>query len=696
MGEPFFFQYSVGTGNPPIKGGVRLEDWGKKFVFELKNDIWDKLENELKNFDGVTVPERLNLWLFNESKPQESRLLDEEEELCSVVFPNASKKKVFVTPVGAENCNVAFVVKGTSVSQGVLGDTLELLRKMWGRLRTMSVDDYAAGKVVVVSEWPKLRALHFPPREGMYIRDSFSETFADLMYWFEEQEVNVVHLSGIPGIGKSTYLWYVLIRLAAHETYKGWTSLLELRDKYYVFLPDGSVRIHRNDEDDIIAIINRGNCWVLIDQRHQEGKPLGFRNIVFASPDEQNVKPTRKEGLMFLTMYFRPWTLEDFKEAGLKGKQEVTKVMDVWDLCEGVPRVLFEDKSVETMKQRLLEKIATVDFAAVENTIGSEVVRNNVPFCLFKFEVEEKSRSAKRTIHFASERIAFLYFEAAMNASRARVVQFLIDSTGMTEKAAMRGFIFEQYAVSWLTGTDIKLSVRMLQESGSRSVLLKLAKRELKVYNDVREMVNMGADAYKYLWRPYNPNNAGFDLLVPPRYLVEFTISRDKHPINHTGMKLGVRALRELEAIVAGNAQVLESGRCTKRYIFLGPPDTAGFGAQKLVFRNNTVKSIDPILRTVKQHHGVVILSNSREATGPYDKDEEEEIEPISGGGNCSELAHEPGDDDEEVQATSAEAAELKLKVLCDCEMQLAGLKRQKFFKADDVGGRNEMTDVRG
>eukprot|EP00246_Nothoceros_aenigmaticus_P009761 TRINITY_DN255_c1_g1_i5.p1 TRINITY_DN255_c1_g1~~TRINITY_DN255_c1_g1_i5.p1 ORF type:complete len:664 (+),score=134.31 TRINITY_DN255_c1_g1_i5:159-2150(+) len=116
MGEPFFFQYSVGTGNPPIKGGVRLEDWGKKFVFELKNDIWDKLENELKNFDGVTVPERLNLWLFNESKPQESRLLDEEEELCSVVFPNASKKKVFVTPVDAENCHVGFVVRDTSVA----------------------------------------------------------------------------------------------------------------------------------------------------------------------------------------------------------------------------------------------------------------------------------------------------------------------------------------------------------------------------------------------------------------------------------------------------------------------------------------------------------------------------------------------------------------------------------------------------
>lgn len=77
-----------------------------------------------------------------------------------------------------------------------------------------------------------------------------------------------------------------------------------------------------------------------------------------------------------------------------------------------------------------------------------------------------------------------------MDKGKALVERFLKSTKWLTDSAAMREFVFEQYAISWLTGSDIELSVRALQGSGS--VTLNLAKRELKVYKDVLEMVNMG------------------------------------------------------------------------------------------------------------------------------------------------------------------------------------------------------------
>lgn len=147
---------------------------------------------------------------------------------------------------------------------------------------------------------------------------------------------------------------------------------------------------------------------------------------------------------------------------------------------------------------------------------------------------------------------------------------------------------------------------------------------------------------------------------------MEFIVSDDKHPINHAGIKLGIKALLDLEAIVAGKA------RCAKWYFFLGPPGTECFGTQKLVIKKNTVKRIDPILENVKQYHGIVSWS-SLEATGAYDRDKETEC-------GCSELVHELGDDDDEVPATSEE-----LEVVYKCEQELAGLKRRRLFGRSEV-----------
>lgn len=79
----------------------------------------------------------------------------------------------------------------------------------------------------------------------------------------------------------------------------------------------------------------------------------------------------------------------------------------------------------------------------------------------------------------------------------ACVERFFRNTKNLTEMASMRGYVFEQYAVSWLTRSDIELSVRMLEGSPG-FVSLKWAKRKVKVYEELSEMLDMGADTYKY------------------------------------------------------------------------------------------------------------------------------------------------------------------------------------------------------
>lgn len=59
---------------------------------------------------------------------------------------------------------------------------------------------------------------------------------------------------------------------------------------------------------------------------------------------------------------------------------------NVWDLCEGIPRVLFEHLNLEGMEEKLLQKLAIVDCAVVES-----MMEHDIPFCLFKFVVVEGS-----------------------------------------------------------------------------------------------------------------------------------------------------------------------------------------------------------------------------------------------------------------------------------------------------------------
>lgn len=115
----------------------------------------------------------------------------------------------------------------------------------------------------------------------------------------------------------------------------------------------------------------------------------------------------------------------------------------------------------------------------------------------FKFVIVEGSRLRKKLIYFVFDRFVQLYFEVVMVEGTVCVERFFRNTKNFTEMVFMRGYVFEQYAVFWLIRSDIELSVRML-EGLSGFVSLKWAKRKVKVYEELSEMLDMGADIYKY------------------------------------------------------------------------------------------------------------------------------------------------------------------------------------------------------
>ncbi|EFJ30729.1 hypothetical protein SELMODRAFT_409321 [Selaginella moellendorffii] len=185
------------------------------------------------------------------------------------------------------------------------------LSAWWGGVLNQQPEVYAAGKFIdlsVPAEYGTLRGPRGITR--LYVRKDFDDLYSAI-----EAAVSMDWLgclNGNPGVGKSAFLWYFLIRFGIEMTIENTSFVVvyQSADFIWEFTSEGQVSIHEKTEYPLSRL---QQCVVhLIDQKIESGDPLGKRILVAASPGRRNIKSAKPIGVKS-KFFVHPWDKDEFE-----------------------------------------------------------------------------------------------------------------------------------------------------------------------------------------------------------------------------------------------------------------------------------------------------------------------------------------------------------------------------------------------
>lgn len=212
--------------------------------------------------------------------------------------------------------------------------------------------------------------LHLPLRDGstiMYIRDSYED-----LYSLAIQKWEVFHgifLSGSPGVGKSFFLNYLLVRLLGNQ-----------KKVLFVNMADGVAKLYRNFNSNPKELFYANNWpafraeasasdFVLIDPPQDSAKSQevtlnhlkGKKFLVALSPDPENCKELTKTAESQTWLYLGPLHHDEACDMRSKCYSSVheSTFEKRFSCAGGIPRVLYQVQALATVDsalQKLVEK----------------------------------------------------------------------------------------------------------------------------------------------------------------------------------------------------------------------------------------------------------------------------------------------------------------------------------------------------
>ena len=353
----------------------------------------------------------------------------------------------------------------------------------------------------------------------LFIRHCYKE-MADLILSGKVQDIVV---TGTPGIGKSTFGYYLLYLLRC----EGKTVVFQLEDDWYRFGDEGA-------QEGTYAEFRRAGftqdptAWYLSDPEGPPKRNFAGTTVVLVSPDFERVKEFLK--LANSERIFMPvWSLGELLKCRRFVFPHVLRadVVKSFGLVGGVARAIFNAKKFELLKDGILEAVGKVDVALLRRgarlSIGQNRIRTDeIGDKLFHIMSNSDDNFKDYTVTFASnytrDSIALGVAERGRDELLAFVGEAIRnpDVSRMLGGGSTVGNMFEQAAhleISGRRADGAPFDIAILNATSSE-VLSEESKRWDLSFDKVQVFEGNGS-GFKYdseiYYRPYSTGFPGID-----------------------------------------------------------------------------------------------------------------------------------------------------------------------------------------
>ena len=232
---------------------------------------------------------------------------------------------------------------------------------------------------------------------------------------------------GNPGIGKSCWLNYTLIRLLQEDK----TVLLERTQHGDRWLfKDGRCYQAKQERDliQLMDVIERdAGAFYLFDpdkEGSDEPKPVDAFTIIASSPNNKHYKVFVKSKMIttkgHYKRYFPCWALEELQRCNLL---DVAAAQDRFEVWGGIPRYVFAEDQ-EELKEHLHRHVTSVDLGLIERYRGtleiSQQDQDKLSHMLVQYRVE--SPYLKGELDFASPFIGDLIIKQKLESDHQALI----------------------------------------------------------------------------------------------------------------------------------------------------------------------------------------------------------------------------------------------------------------------------------
>jgi hypothetical protein len=248
----------------------------------------------------------------------------------------------------------------------------------------------------------------------LYVRACYEQFFLAALAAKDQKKYAGCIFTGNPGIGKSVWLNYALVRFVQI----GRRVVLQRAGKkgYWIFSKSSCNRV----KDDLPDLDSRKwrDVVYLFDPDQKDSEPVDAAafTIVASSPQDKHYRTLHRRPEGVEKLYFPCWTLDELRALAVEHRMD-TALEDRWLLWGGIPRYIFApNQAIWTTK--LDGFITTMDFRLVEAYRGSMEIPEHHQKLLSHMVVQYRVESPflNPMIDFASPEIGLRVIKAAAEA----------------------------------------------------------------------------------------------------------------------------------------------------------------------------------------------------------------------------------------------------------------------------------------
>jgi hypothetical protein len=372
------------------------------------------------------------------------------------------------------------------------------LTSYWSSLRHMSPQNG-------ILRFPDYCYLELDYGKGLYVRRAYEDLFAliskDLNPKDPKDQLHRFTITGTPGTGKGTFLFYLLWRLANMEAIK--TVIFRQEDDLgciYVFQHDRCWETF--DYDDIDELLDDSASWYLVDSC--SSRPAEVKAItVFVTSVKLQHDMYYSYSAAAQPYYLPVWSLEELKMAASLSKTSVKVVEERYSLIGGIPRyVLVKHFNIKREIDRLIYALAGGFFEFVLEAKSDEF---NIGHFIIHYQVN--STYSDYSLVFSSKYVASLALKRLLTArlvwqpipvppgERLRRVLFPMKSS--PDFFGLQANLFE-YLAHRLLSIGGKFVGRSLDDG---TVLeLNVPRRNPKMFHDLSECIDPNVYYVPWSW----------------------------------------------------------------------------------------------------------------------------------------------------------------------------------------------------
>ncbi|KAF8964311.1 hypothetical protein BGZ46_000795 [Entomortierella lignicola] len=417
----------------------------------------------------------------------------------------------------------------------------------------------------VISSPPRAKLPVIEARD-LYVRQEFKDLYDTIIKQFckpgdNEEETGVkpqnhIIVTGTAGIGKSSFLIYLAIRLlATSDTEDPPIVIIQRKEdsKCYAFGGLSSVRI--GDIEDFSPFLDLPNTWFLVDS---SPKPelTEARTIFSVSPktlfSESNLYQEVVKRVVW-TYYMAPWELDELRTCrNMVGAfQNIPEdfMEHLYDLIGGVPRYVLEKPGNKLRFNGSRESAEIEAYSRVKAALDnlSDPLRLLQYFEQAKDSLQFSSRLLHRyptedhqgfVLKWASAHIIEKVYEAADDHTWHMILERLVNG----KIGEDRGSMFELYTRRMLRTGGCSFQARRLDGITEEELTITInANPKVKFFDTLEDYVNTLEGS---LWFPKSKTFACVDFLIAPKILLQVTTNRN-HGIKSEPFKELLKTLKD-------------------------------------------------------------------------------------------------------------------------------------------------------